>query len=127
MLYGLALGAPLATLTAAAGLNMVTSAWAGVAGASASVWVLAASGMVLNQYAVLDCERLAARHLGRLGVLGAAALFCYFVYHAFFFPSSSWAFWLLLVIALVAHGLSWIFACSSYCPCVFFQCTTGHI
>ncbi|CAO1942617.1 unnamed protein product [Urochloa humidicola] len=66
--------------------------------------------MVINQYAVSDWERLVARHLGRLGVLGAAVLFCFFMYRAFF-PSVSWAFWILLAIAAGALGLPWILSC----------------
>ncbi|PUZ53535.1 hypothetical protein GQ55_5G059500 [Panicum hallii var. hallii] len=110
VLYGLALGAPVAILTSAAGLDTFHGAWAWVAGASVSVWIFAATGMVLNQYAVLDSERLAAWHLGRLGVLGAVVLFCFFAYRAFF-PSALWALWILLSIAAVANGLLWIFSC----------------
>lgn len=114
VLYALALATPVAILTAAAGLNVFHGAWASVAGASIGIWILAASGMVVNQYAVFDLERLAARHLGRLGVLGAAVLFCFFTYRTFF-PSTSWALWLLLAIAAIALGLPWMLVRSSCC------------
>ncbi|CAO2178583.1 unnamed protein product [Urochloa humidicola] len=84
VLYALVLGAPLAILTSAAGLHVIPDAWAWVASASVGMWILAASGTVLNQYSQLDCERLAARHLGQLGVLGAALLFCFFTCSVFF-------------------------------------------
>ncbi|CAL4960013.1 unnamed protein product [Urochloa decumbens] len=110
VLYALALGAPVGILTSVAGLHIFPGAWAWVAGASVGIWILAASGMVVNQYAVLDWERLVARHLGRLGVLGAAVLFCFFSYRAFF-PTVSWGFWILLAIAARALGEPWILSC----------------
>lgn len=126
VLYALAFGAPVAMLTSAAGLHIFPGAWAWVAGASLGVWILASSGMVINQYALLDWERLIARHLGRLGVLGAAVLFCFFTYRAFF-PSVSWALWVLLAIAVGALGLPWILVRSSFLPCVFFFSAPSRI
>lgn len=119
MVYALALGAPVAILTSAAGLHVFPDAWAWIAGGSLGVWILAAGGTVLNQYAQTGWERLAARHLGRLGVLGAAVLFSFFT-HIVFFPSASWGFWLLLGIAAVILVIPWILVRSNvYYACLY--------
>ncbi|WVZ67839.1 hypothetical protein U9M48_016867 [Paspalum notatum var. saurae] len=88
VLYVLALGAPVSLLTSAVSLNLFKGDWAWVAGISGAVWILASAGLVLNQYGRLDLELFCARHLSRLGVLGAAVLMSFYIYLAYF-PTQS--------------------------------------
>ncbi|RCV28539.1 hypothetical protein SETIT_5G412300v2 [Setaria italica] len=110
ILYGLALAAPVPLLTSAAGLQLFPGAWAFVAGAGIAVWIVTSCGMVLNQYGRLDWEKRAARALGRLGVLGAALMFSFYGYRAFF-PSAPWGLVILIGAAVLGLGAPWAMSC----------------
>ncbi|CAO2195544.1 unnamed protein product [Urochloa humidicola] len=110
ILYALALAAPVPLLTSAAGLKLFPGAWALVAGAGVAVWILATGGMVLNQYGRLNWEKLAARHLSHLGVLGAALVFIFYVYRAFF-PSVPGALAFLISVAICSLCIPWVMSC----------------
>ncbi|CAO2196622.1 unnamed protein product [Urochloa humidicola] len=110
ILYTLALAAPVPLLTSAAGLKLFPGAWAWVAGAGIAVWILASGGMVLNQYGRLKWEKLAARHLSHLGVLGAALVFSFYAYKAFF-PSVPVGLVLLIGVAICIICIPWVMDC----------------
>lgn len=103
-LFGVALAAPLALLTSAAGVQVFPSAFAPwIAGISAVLWIAVSCGLVMDLFGNTKLEFQLASCLSRLGVMGVTVLFCLFVFGAFF-PSATVTMWALVASAVALHA-----------------------